>query len=231
GDPRTYAQGLRRGPRPAARAHQRDGGAGRAWHRRSDALPGRPRRRWRPPRHRGGQEARRSGDGNGKAGGSAHRPACAHGRRPARRGRRAQDLGRGGTHRRLCQEHRQAGRDPGRRRQDRALVAVARNGPDRGGNGARCAQRLRQSRRRGRPARVRPGQGGGRFLRQRVPHPADPHDGGPALHPPRDAPPVRRQEPGAGRRPCHQHRRNGLLRRHRPPHERAGQRRGPAGRL
>ena len=45
--PRTYAQGLRRGSRPAARAHQPDGRACRACDRRGDALPDAARRRGR----------------------------------------------------------------------------------------------------------------------------------------------------------------------------------------
>ena len=46
---RTYAQGVRRGPRPAARAHQPDGRPGRACDRRGDALPGPARHSRAPP--------------------------------------------------------------------------------------------------------------------------------------------------------------------------------------
>ncbi len=49
------------------------------------------------------------------------------------------------------------------------------------------------------------------FYNSHLPHPADLHDGKSAQHQPVDAPAVRRQECRAGRRPCHQHRRDGLL--------------------
>ena len=52
---------------------------------------------------------------------------------------------------------------------------------------------------------------GRRFLQQHLPHAADLHDGKPAQHQPVRAPAVRRQEPRADRRPCDQHRRDGLL--------------------
>ena len=74
--PRTYAQGIRRGPRPAARAHQPDGRLRRACDRRSDALPRRARHRRRRAGRRGRQEARRARSRDRTARRSADRP-CA----------------------------------------------------------------------------------------------------------------------------------------------------------
>src|SRR3546814_4635711 len=53
------------------------------------------------------------------------------------------------------------------------------------------------------------------------------HDGEPPEHRPGRASAVRRQEPRTDRRPCHQRRRDGPLRRHRRAHGRARARRQP----
>ena len=62
---------------------------------------------------------------------------------------------------------------------------------------------------------------GRRFLRFDLPDAAHAHDGKSTIDRTVGAPPVRRQEPGAGRRPCDQYRGNDLLCRDRGPHDRS----------
>ena len=185
-----------------------------------DALPGPARPRRRGQDRRGRQEARRARDRDRAARGAADRAARADGGRPARRRRGAEDLRRGRADRRLCQEHRQA-RSAARGRQDieplSLLPEMARIATEMVHDVLNAfVERDAEAALRGHRAR----QGGRRFLQLDLPHAAHLHDGKPEQHRPVGAPAVHRQESRAGRRPRHQHRRDGLLRRDRRAYRR-----------
>ena len=224
---RTYAQGVRRGHRTAARAHQPDGRARRACDRRGDALPRPARHRGRRAGRRGRQEARRARDRDRAPRGPADRAARADGRRPARRRRRAQDLRRGRAHRRLCQEHRQAraaARERGKIEPLSLLPEMARIATE------MVHDVLDAFVERDAEAAVRVCERDGAvddFYNSHLPRAAHPHDGKSAQHRPVGASAVRRQEPRAGRRPRHQHRRDGLFRGDRRAHGRPARARSP----
>ena len=151
--------------------------------------------------------------------------------RPSRRRRRAQDRRRRRAHRRLCQEHRQArcrcSRMPAQIEPLSLLPEMARIATE------MVHDVLDAFVERDAEAAVRVCERDDAvddFYEFHLPHAAHLHDGKPAQHRPVGAPAVRRQEPRADRRPRHQHRRDGLLRRDRRAHGRPASRVADTGR-
>jgi hypothetical protein len=199
---------LRRGHRPAARAHQPDGRL--AEHAiGGDALPRPARPRGRREGRRRRQEARRSRS-RPSARGPADRASRADGGRPCAMSSRRSRFRRGRADRRLCQEHRQARpllENDGKIEPLSLLPEMARIATEMVHDVLDAfVERDAEA-----AARVCERDGGRRFLRFASSAPCSPHDGKSAQHRPVGPPAVRRQESRAGRRPCHQHRRDGLL--------------------
>src|SRR4029077_17221009 len=161
--------------------------------------------------HPGRPRDRRHGDGDrGDERQSPGAPA-ADGARPSHAHVRAQDLQRPRAGGRPCGQYRPvsgaAEPDPA----DRARARDRRDGPAPPRDAVRRARGLHPGRRRGRTGDLSPRRQGGRPARVRVPDPPYAHDGGPPHDRRRDGVVPGEPEPGAGGRPCDQHRRGRRL--------------------
>ncbi len=154
---------------------------------------------------------RHHGDGDRGDVHQSPRPAAADGARPADAHLGAQDRQRPRAGGRSRGQHRPVRRPAGAGPADHAGAGDRRDGPARAGHAVRRPRGVHPGRRRGGPGDLPPGRQGRRPAPVGVPHPADPHDGGPAHDRRRHGAPPGEPEPGAGGRPRHQRRRGRRL--------------------